>query len=80
VEQVPPAGKGRTVTRDETISELERALKDRYPHAQVTVTDQGDGVAVAVNQPNDSIRLTIDTDRIQGGSAVLTKILGRSAD
>ena len=35
---------------------------------------------MAVNQPNDSIRLTIDTDRIQGGSAVLTKILGRSAD
>lgn len=56
--------------------DLEQALKDRYPLAQVTVTGQGDGVTAAVNQPDDSIRISIDADRIQGGSAVLAVILG----
>jgi hypothetical protein len=75
VEQVPPTRKGRIVTREETVSGLEQDLKDRYPAAQVTVTGQGDSVTVAVSQPNDSIRLTIDTGRIQGGSAVLAAVL-----
>ncbi|MGH3277760.1 MAG: hypothetical protein ACRDNW_01310 [Trebonia sp.] len=63
------------MTREQTVSDLEQDLKDRHPDAQVTVTDQGDSAAVAVNQPNDSIRLRIDTDRIQGGSAVLARVL-----
>jgi hypothetical protein len=80
VDEVPPAGKGRIMTSDETLRELEQDLKNRYPRAQVSVTDKGDQVTVAVNQPNDSIRLKIDTARIEGGSAVLARILGRRAD
>jgi hypothetical protein len=75
VEQVPPARKDRIVTRKQTVSDLEQDLKDRYPDAQVTVTRQGDSVTAAVSQPNDSIRLRIDTDRIQGSSAVLAAVL-----
>jgi hypothetical protein len=75
VEQVPQARKGSIVTREQTVTDLEQDLKDRYPDAQVTVTGQGDSVTVAVSQPNDSIRLRIDTDRIQGGSAVLARVL-----
>jgi hypothetical protein len=63
------------VTREQTVSGLEQDPKDRYPDAQVTVTRQGGSVAMAVSQPDDSIRLTIDTDRIQGGSAVLAAVL-----
>jgi hypothetical protein len=80
VEQVPPAAKGRIVNRDETVRELEQDLKDRYPCAQVSVTGEGDRVTVAVNQPNDSIRLKTDTARIEGGSAVLARMLGRCTD
>jgi hypothetical protein len=63
------------VTREETVGGLEHDLKDPYPDAQVTVTGQGDSVTVAVSQPDDSIRLKIDTDRIQGGSAALAAVL-----
>lgn len=63
------------MTREQTVSGLEQHLKDRYPDAQVTVTGQGDSVTVAVSQPNDSIRLRIDADRIRGGSAVLAAVL-----
>jgi len=68
------------MTSDETLRELEQCLKDRYPRAQVSVTGEGDRVTVAVNQPNDSIRLKTDAARIEGGSAVLARILGRCAD
>jgi hypothetical protein len=63
------------VTGEQTVSDLEQGLKDRYADAQVTVTRQGDSVTAAVSQPNDSVRLRIDTDRIQGGSAVLARVL-----
>jgi hypothetical protein len=74
VEQVPPTRKGCIVTREQTVKGLEQDLKDRYPDAQ-TVTGQDDSVTVTVGQPNDSIRLRIDADRIQGGSAVLATVL-----
>jgi hypothetical protein len=41
----------------------------------VAVTAHGDGLSVAADQPGSSIRLTIDIDKIAGGSAVLTRIL-----
>lgn len=63
------------MTSEQTVSDLEQDLKDRYPDAQGTVTNQADSVTVAVSQPNDSIRLRIDTDRIQGGRAVLARVL-----
>jgi hypothetical protein len=63
------------VSREQTVSDLEQDPKDRYPDAQVTVTRQDDSVTVAVSQPNDSVRLRIDTGRIQDGSAVLARVL-----
>ena len=56
------------MTRKQTVGGLEQDLKDRYPDAQVTVTDQGGSVTVAVSQSNDSIRLKIDTDRIRAAA------------
>ena len=67
------------MTRHETIRGLEQDLKDRYPRAQVIVTDKGGQVSVAVNQPGDSIWIMTDADRIEGGSAVLARMLGGSA-
>jgi hypothetical protein len=78
VDQVPPPGTGGIVTRQETISGLEKDLQDRYPGGRVTVADEGDRVTVAIDQPDDSLRLKLDTARIDGGSLLLARIMARS--
>lgn len=63
------------MTREQTMTELEQDLEDRYPWARVAVTDEGGQVMVAVDQPGDSVRLRTGMAGIEGGSFVLARIL-----